>query len=72
MSEYVGDFESLFNQLTAMGSSIDEDMKVAMFLASFGDKTRSTFGHLVTVLQLREASCIWEIVSSALLQEYEE
>ena len=72
ISESVGDFENIFNQLKSMGSSIDEDMKVATFLSFFGDRTRSAFGHLVTELQSREASCTWETVSSALLQECEE
>ena len=72
MSEYVGDFESIFNQLATMGSVLTEDMKVATFLASFGDKLRSPFGQIVTVLQSKDSAVSWEIVSSTLMQEYEE
>ena len=72
MSEYVGDFECIFNQLASMGSVLTEDMKVATFLASFGDKSRSSFGQIVTVLQSKDTAVSWELVSSTLLQEYEE
>ena len=72
MSEYVAGFEDIFNQLSAMGTELTQDMKIATFLASFGDKSRSSFGHVVTVLQSKDTTVSWELVSSTLLQEYEE
>ena len=46
MSEYVAGFEEIFNQLSAMGTELTHDMKIATFVASFGGKSRSSFGHV--------------------------
>lgn len=47
ISELVNDFESLFNKLAGVGSAVSEDMQIYHFLAAFGDKNRSPFGHAV-------------------------
>ena len=72
ISEYVAGFVDIFNQFSATGTELTHDMKIAIFLASFGDKSRSSWGHLVTVLPSKDTTVSWEHVSSTLLQKYEE
>ena len=56
----------------ALHSEISQKMQVSMLLASFGDKTKSTYGHIIASLQSLQESLPWEIVTVRLLQEYEE
>lgn len=46
MGDYVDGFEEVFNRLAVMGSNIPEDMQIAMFLSSFGDLTKSSYGNI--------------------------
>lgn len=72
MQDYIDSFESIFNRLEAMYSPIAEDLQVALFLSSFGEKKKSTFGHVIASLQTKKEGVNWEQATSALLQEYEE
>ena len=51
MSEYVDQFQLVFNKLAAMDCEVSEDMRVASLLASFGDKGKSSFGPIIAALQ---------------------
>lgn len=55
-----------------MESILPEDYRVARFLASFGDKTPSTFGHTIASVQRSASEVTWELATARLLQEYEE
>lgn len=72
MQDYVDSFEKAFNNLAAMGSPVADDMQVAMFLASFGEKKSSPFGPVIASLQTRLGNLTWETVTSTLMQEYVE
>ena len=72
MADYVASFEELFNRLTAMDSKIEDDMRVAMLLASFGDKNKSPFGHVIVSLQSTARDVNWDTVTARLIQEYDE
>ena len=37
MSVYIDQFQTIFNKMAAVGSTVDDDTKVATLLASFGD-----------------------------------
>ena len=47
MADYIDAFEEAFNRLASMNSPVSEPMQVAMILASFGDKSKSEYGHIV-------------------------
>ena len=68
MSDYIDTFEEVFNRLAGMDSAVNEDMQVAMLLASFGDKARSPYGHVISSMQTVDVNLTWEIVTSRLLQ----
>ena len=72
MGEYVDSFEEIYNRLKSMGCSIETEIRVATLLASFGDRDRSPYGHLVTALQLTAETSHWETVSAMLHQEFED
>lgn len=72
MSDYVDGFEDIFTRLAGMDATLTEDVQVAVFLESFGDKTRSTYGQVIASLQTVADTLTWEIATSRLLQEYEE
>ena len=72
MQDFVDDFEEIFNRLSAMGSSVSEELQVAMFLSSFGDKNKSQFGSVIASLQTRQESLDWETATATLIQEYED
>lgn len=72
MSDFIDTFEEIFNRLTGMESGIHEDMQIAMFLASFGDKFQSSYGQVIASLQTMSDDLTWETVTSRMLQEYEE
>lgn len=71
MSDFVDEFEEIYNRLAAMGNVVAEDMQVATLLASFGDKNRSYYGHVVANLQSVDG-ITWEFATARILQEYEE
>lgn len=72
LQESVDSFEEIFNRLTAMSSDIDEELQVAMMLASFGDKKQSPFGHVFSSLQKIQEKLDWETTTASLLREYDE
>lgn len=47
MQDYIGSFEAIFHRLSAMQNEGAVHLQVAILLASFGDKIRSAFGHLI-------------------------
>lgn len=51
MSHYVDQFEEMFNRLASMECHISEALQVFMLLASFGDKSKSSYGQVVSSLQ---------------------
>ena len=72
MSEYVDRMEVIFNRMEGMGCTIDESMKVAILLASFGDKSVSSYGPVISALEtLSDDNLTWETTTSRLLPEYE-
>ena len=72
MQDYIDTFEELFNRLASMKSEIPEYLQVAVVLASFGDKHKSPFGHVIASMQSVHESVDWETTTARLLQEYEE
>lgn len=72
MSEYLDQFQTVYNRLAAMGSVVEEDMQIATLLASFGDKERSPFGHVVAALQASDSEISWQSATASLLQAYAE
>lgn len=72
MGDYLDGFEEVFNRLEGMESTVAEDLQVAMLLASFGDKNKSSYGHTIYSLQSGADSPSWETVTAKLLQEFEE
>lgn len=72
MSDYIDNFEEIFNRLAGMEASMTEDMQVEIFMASFGDKGRFTYGQVIASFQTIEENISWEVVTYRMLQEYEE
>ena len=70
LQDYVDSYEEIFNHIAAMNSKVADDVQVAMLLASFGDKNRSTFGIAIASLQSMQESFDWETATAVLLQEY--
>ena len=72
MSEYVDCMESIFNRLEVMECQVQESMKVAILLASFGDKSLSPYGPVISALEtLSDSKLTWDTATSRLLQEYD-
>lgn len=55
-----------------INSPISERVQVAILLVSFGGRSCSTYGHVVSSLQTVTGSLAWETVTASLLQEYDE
>lgn len=72
MSVYIDLFQTIFNKLAGIGSTVDDDTKVATLLASFGDKSKSPYGQLVTALQTTGTAVSWNTATARLLQEFNE
>lgn len=72
MSDFIDAFEKIFIGIEGMGHAFPEQIQVAMVLASFGEKSKSSFGHIVAALQSAGQNLSWESVTARLLQEYEE
>lgn len=70
MYDLIDEFEEVFNRVQAMGSPVSEDLQVAMFLASFGDKSNSPYGHVVSTFQTMESSLSRETVTVRFLQDF--
>lgn len=51
MTEYINAFEELYNRLESIKCDIEVEVLVSTLLASFRNKNKSAYGHLVTVLQ---------------------
>lgn len=71
MHDYIVSFEEIVNCLSGMKSEIAEEMQVAMVLASFGDKNKYPFGHVIASLTTIQDKLEWETATASLLQEYE-
>lgn len=54
MQDYFGMSQEIFKQLESLASCLFEDFKVAIFLASFGDKQKSFYRAVIASLQTRE------------------
>ena len=64
--------ESLFNLLEAMDCQIQEAMKVAIPLASFGDNSLSPYGPVLSALvTLSDDKLTWDTATSRMRQEYD-
>ena len=72
MSDFIDDFEEVFNRLAGMDAEISESMQVAILLASFGEKSSSPYGHVITNIQSQGDAVGWDTVTARLLQEYDE
>lgn len=72
IGDFISDFETAFNRLAGIYVPVEEGSQVAMFLAAFGDKTKSEYGQIITTIQGSQQSLTWESVTAKLLQEYEE
>ena len=72
MSIYIDQFQTIFHKLADISSLVDDDAKVSTLLASFGDKSKSPYGQLVTALQTGENSVSWNTPTARLLQEFHE
>ena len=72
MSEFVDEMEAIFNRLESMQCEVQETMKVAILLSSFGDKGTSPYGPVVSALEtLSDDKLTWDSATSRLLQEYD-
>lgn len=47
MPDYILRYEKLFNRFLAIVSQMDEELQVAMLLASFGKQNTSPFGNVI-------------------------
>lgn len=72
MADHIDSFEEFYNRLEASSCRIEEEVKVATLLASFGDRNKSPYGNLVIVLQTNAEGATWETISAKLLQEYDD
>lgn len=72
MGDYVDGFEEVYNRLDGMQSTISDEMQIAMFLASFGDLNKSSFGYIISSLQVMQENLSWETVTARLLQAYDD
>lgn len=71
MVNFINELEDCFNRLASVGSIIEENMRVATLLASFGYKSGSPFGNIVTRIQMIGKEATWELTAATLTQEYE-
>ena len=62
MSDFIDGFEEVFNRLEGMNSPYPEQMQVALFLSSFGEKSKSPYGPVVAALQTSPQTLTWEIL----------
>lgn len=70
MSEYIDELESLFIRLGSIGNAVEESMQVAVLLSSFGNKSDSPYGAVVTALQtMSDTDLNWDRATARLLQE---
>ena len=72
MSVYFDQFQTIFNKMAGVGSTVDNDTNVATRLAPFGDKSKSLYGKLVTALQTNGTVVSWNTATARLLQEFNE
>ena len=72
MTDFVDQFEEIFNRLEGMKCPYAESMQVAILLSAFGEKSKSSCGPVVAALQTTEGVLTWESVTARLLQEYDE
>ena len=72
MSDVIDGFEEVFNRLEGMNSPYPEQLKVALFLSSFGENSKSPCGPVVAALQISSQTLTWENFTARMLQEYEE
>lgn len=68
IAEHISQMESMFNRLRAMGSSVEENMKVAILLVSVGGQTdlKSTISAIKTMDTERVT---WDYVTGRLVEE---
>ena len=72
MSEFVDEMEAIFSRLESMQCEVQETMKVAILLASFGDKGASPYGPVVSALEtLSDDKLTWDSATNRLFQEYD-
>ena len=72
MSEYIDEMEGIFNRLESMECPVQESMKVAILLASFGNKPTSSYGPVISALEtLSDDKLTWDSTTSRMLQEYD-
>lgn len=50
ISEYVDEFDSIFNQLEIMEGHVSESIQTAIFFASFGSTSNKPYGAVTTAL----------------------
>ena len=72
MSYFIGSFQETFNRLEFMNALFPEQMQVAMLLAAFGEKTDSSYGHIIAAMQNARQELSWENVTARLLQKFDE
>ena len=72
LSDFIDGFGEVFNRLEGINSLYPEQMQVAQFLSSFGEKSTSSYGPVVAALQTSPQTLIRENVTGRMLQEYEE
>ena len=71
MSEYIDEFESIFNQLGIMESHVSESMQIAVLFASYGSTSDTPYRAVITALQrMTDEELTWDRASARLLQEY--
>ena len=72
ISEYIHEMEGTINRLECIECPVQESIKVASFLASFGDKSTSPYGPSISALEtLSDDNLTWDLTTSLMLQEYD-
>ena len=51
MTDFVDQFEEIFNPLERMGTPFSEEMQIVILLSSFGDKSKSAYSSVVAAMQ---------------------
>lgn len=72
MYDYIATLKTLYNQLVDMRCNNWEDQKVAILIASYGDKGKSAFCHTIYSIQSGNYVEAWDTALHLLLHEFDE
>lgn len=70
VGSFADGFEDIFIRIEGTGHAFPGQIQVVMLLASFSEKSKSPYGHIVAPLQSVGHDMAWERVSARLSHEY--